>query len=330
MISSKREGVGVETIMPDELLSPAVKHPDILLLHGLSKSLVTFLVSLFDGLGLGASSVLDLPSLSLPQQDKVDLYIEKARFIIVLATFDEESDTTKRARPNVYDELARCIKVRPQDFLVLREQRGGIDVELPSNVMGRVVIIPFRQERLRDMIPPLLKELRSRHLLTVTRELTQSERILKDFIARMDYIWEHEFDDAWEKIHQSDYEAESQVAIALDKFFQQYHYVFSQAVRQHLAGEALVSTCNTAYASGLKEAEYAWDVVVKTILTRATNLTKDFKGSQQKAKAVEAGVNKASAAYRRGQRVHNPEEAIKQFRMALQLLESQLEEFEDV
>ena len=198
------------------------EEPDILILHGMSKKLVDYLRDLFRGVGLTASSAIDLPSLSHSQEDKVDHYIKACRIPLVVVSFDESDPNSHRARPNVYDELARCLQLRRVDTIVLQEKRGAETVELPSNVHGKIVRIPFSQDSLHEMIPVLLTEISSRRLLTPQeggKSVFQAGENLNTFLDSMDAIWDHEFDEAWEKVHQSDFMAESELAIALDTFF---------------------------------------------------------------------------------------------------------------
>lgn len=301
--------------------------PDILILHGLSNKLVDYLRALFSGVGLKANNAIGLPSLSLPQEDKVDHYIKECRVALVVVSFDESDPKSHRARPNVYDELARCLQSRRTDTIVLQEQRDTGAVELPSNVHGRIVLIPFSQNALHEMIPALLKEISSRRLLAPQeggKGVFLAGATLNDFLDKMDEIWDHEFDDAWGRVHQSDFMAESELAIALDSFFQQYQHAFSALVREGLRGPELAAVCQSALLAARLAAAHAWAAVTRAKLARVnTDLSKTPAARRRRAEPL---LSEASAENRKGQKAKDPAEGIRRFRHALELLDKCAEE----
>jgi hypothetical protein len=244
-------------------------HVDILILHGQSIDLVNYLISLFNSINIIAKNVLNLPSGKMDQERKVEYYLKTCGLPLVLVTFDEEYPTSNKARPNVYDEIARCRDLRPMDTIVLQEKRGPTLVELASNVSGQLVIIQFEQKKLHLMIPFFLNEIRSRGLLasSQTSDATvQAGSTLNDFLDVMDRLWDHQFDTAWATIHRRDYEAERNFAETLDQFFQIYHSVFDALVRKKARGDELRSICSSAYDNAVGCATRAWEYVAQAKL----------------------------------------------------------------
>src|SRR5271156_6071620 len=133
---------------------------DILILHGMSKGIVEYLEKFFKSLGLRAETVLNLPSLKKEQEQKVNHYIKNCRLPLVLVTFDEGEENPTKARPNVYDEIARCRQHKRKDTLVLQEKKSGKLVQLPSNIEGRLVVIQFESKKLERLVISLLTEIR--------------------------------------------------------------------------------------------------------------------------------------------------------------------------
>lgn len=236
------------------------------MLHGMGHNLVRYLKELFASLELVAEKVLDLPSLKMSQDRRVDYYIKSCGIPLVVVSFDETEKHTRKSRPNVYDEIARCTKLRKKDFIILRQRKGATAVELPSNIEGQVrTIIEYEAEKFERAIPRLLSEIKSRGFLTTRRE-TESRRntgtVVNRFLDKMDRLWDAEFDAAWERIHTYDPDAESRLAIYLDKFFQEYHRVFDALVRKKKSNEELAEICENAYTHSVQHVADAWTAVV--------------------------------------------------------------------
>ena len=251
------------------------EHVDILILHGMSLTLVEYLQTLFESLGLSAGNVQDQFSQRQPQDRKVDYYIKRCSTALVLATFDEAEPASVNARPNVYDEIARCRKIKPLETLILQEVKDGSSVNLPGNIEGQVVVIPFETRELQKMIPQLLRELKGRGLISRVRVVESkvgAANILSSFLDRMDSLWEEQFDDAWNNIHRKDYDAESNFSLVLDRFFQEYQRVFSALIRDNKVGAELVAVCNTAYDKAENLAARAWEYVAEAKMEIADNL----------------------------------------------------------
>jgi len=245
---------------------PAV---DVLILHGKSLSFVSYLLDLFKSIGIKAAKVMDLPSGRMAQEQKVSYYLKSCAIPLVVVTFDEDDPQSNRARPNVYDEMARCRNLRPADTLVLQEKRESTLVELASNVDGHLVVIQFQQDKLHLMIPRLLNEIRSRGLplSSQTSEGTmRAGSTLNRFLDLMDSIWDNQFDVAWSKIDRRDYETERNFAETLDQFFQVYHSVFDVLVRKRARGDDLQTVCSTAHDRAVECAIRAWEYVAQAKL----------------------------------------------------------------
>ncbi|HTS17220.1 MAG TPA: hypothetical protein VMP11_06570 [Verrucomicrobiae bacterium] len=293
---------------------------DILILHGMTKQLVEDLEGLFKSLGISAATVIELPTLSKTQERKVDYYIQNCGTPLVLATFDESEPDSVKARPNVYDEIARCRRAKRKDTIVLQERRNGEAVEIPTNVVGQLVVIPFERDRLLVMFAALMRELKPRYqprFASPAETTVGSARIVNAFLDDMDRLWDHEFDAAWDNVHRLDYTAESNFALALDDFFQQYQRVFSAMIRSRKSGDELRAICDTAYAKAEELASHAWEVVAEAKIHKA-----DERLLQTPVPAdLRAIHDKAAAALRRGKRAASPKEKIECFRLTIQLIQ---------
>jgi hypothetical protein len=293
--------------------------PDVLVLHGLSRELVDHLVSLLGSVGLRASSATDLPSLSKPQGEKVDYYIRNCGFPLVLVSADDQNPGSNRARPNVYDELARCRAHRRKDTLIIQEIRSGTPIELPSNVSGRFVVIQFDRTALHTLAPPLLSEIRSRHLVKVvaaSETTVEAGGILNDFLDKMNDVWDNHFDEAWDEIHQHHYRAERNVALLLDQFFQQYLRVFTAVAKAKERGNRLKRVCDDAFARALTLAARAWENVADARMAEAHDVRKASRSEAQQARLRRA-LDTAEHELDLGKKSDIPDERIAHFRRAL-------------
>ena len=137
---------------------------EILVLHGRSIEVVDYFIKLFKSLGISSCTVADLPSHSFRfLEEKVDYYIKECKVALVLATFDEEIKESTIARLNVYDEIGRCSPYKDKT-IILREEKDGKSVVLPSNIEG-ICFIPFEKKRIHVGLPALFTELRSKGFL---------------------------------------------------------------------------------------------------------------------------------------------------------------------
>jgi hypothetical protein len=299
----------------------ATDNPEVLLIHGGNRELVAFFRQLFESLGISASSAMDEPSSGLAQEEKVQALIADCTLLFVILAFDDGDRASQGARPNVYDELTRCL-ARREATIVLQERRNAQLIELPSNVQGRVVAIEFDRSHLHDCIPPILREVTSRGMVfprSSPQDSYTSGGILNRFLDEMDKLWDNEFDVAWNRIHQRDFKAETDVTIALDKFFQQYQTVISAVVRKEVRGNDLGLISQDALKQSRSLARDAWYVVVWAKLSRATEALK-----RQPAKGrsrLRPVLDQVSNALRQGQKARDPMEGISKIRQALETLE---------
>jgi hypothetical protein len=258
---------------------------DVLLLHGKDLSLVASFTELFTSLGLTAAKVIDLPSLDLEVDERVDVYVKASRLKVVIASFDEDEKGATTSRPNVYDEITRCLILSSSSNLIaLRETREGKDVQLPSNIVRKLkVIIPFERGKLELAIPKLIREVISRGLPATLVNPTDSERsstaVLTLFMRKMDKLWD-DFTKAWNTVHSSDAEAESKLTIYLDLFFQKYHGVFKARIVNGEKGDQLKKLCEDAVDKSLNHLAHAWVAVVDSKHREADKLHKNDQHSR--------------------------------------------------
>jgi hypothetical protein len=291
-----------------------IRDVDVLILHGMSKDIVDYLNRFFKSMNIRSSTVMELPARKLPQEKKVNYYIKNCKIALVLATHDEETGDKKRARPNVYDEIARCRKSKPRDTIVLQEKT----VVLASNVLGAIPsVIPFDPEHLHLMIPNLLTELKEHNLIYTKNEGIARMEVgwnLNEFLDEMDNLWDNEFDQAWEKIHRLNYGSESNFALTLDKFFQKYQEVFSVLVRNKMSGYEMKETADKALIESRKYAAVAWEYVAEAKLRKI-----DDERKNKKTLHYQKLYEEASSELRHGKRKEDSFDKIKHFRKSIDL-----------
>ena len=302
---------------------PHLPRIDVLLLHGKSLPLVDYLVSLLRSIGIASSKMIDLPSGGMAQDAKVDHYLRDCRLPLVLVTFDEDDRGSSKARPNVYDEIARCRAMRSSDTLVLRERRDSSLVELPSNVIGRLAVIEFEKTKLHLAIPHLLTEICSRGLIvpaSASATTLEAGSILNKFLDSMDGLWDLQFDVAWKRIHRRDYAAERNFAESLDKFFQCYHSVFDVLVRQKKRGDDLNEICNSSYSNAVAHAARAWEYVAEAKLGMADKEVEAMDRGRIGLK-YQSLYDSASDQLRTAKRSVDPAEKMRLFKSVVDLVD---------
>jgi len=237
---------------------------DVLLVHGRDDELVRFFIEFFDSLGLIARNAQRLASAGHPQAGKVNHYLDHARMILVLATFDDQFQEPTAARPNVYLELQTSLLRRAADTIVLREVRGGKEVDIGSNLNGQIIELKFSRDAIHKILPAVLGELRQRKMVSPISSSDHAfgaGQILNSFLDEMDIIWEKEFDEAWKEIFQTSYDHESDFATTLDLFFQDYQAVFSALIRDKKRGDELKSVVDQTLFHAWTLAARAWETV---------------------------------------------------------------------
>jgi len=294
---------------------------DVLILHGGQIPLVKFLEHFFGAFGLVARSAIDLPSQAKAQKEKVTHYIESARLLLVLVTFNEEEPSARTARPNVYTELSEAESKRPASTIVLRETRDGQSVDLGSNLDGRLVLIPFALAALHEVTPALVGELKQRGFFesrSGPAESFEAGAILNGFLDEMDNIWDHEFDDAWDRIYLASPDHERDFATTLDQFFQHYQAVLSALIRDKKRGAELKQIADDMVAKSWELASRAWETVA--------DAKRDF-ANKKTPRGVEPGLLKrALNELREAKRSMNAQDRLKHFRKTVDLFDEYLSE----
>jgi hypothetical protein len=260
---------------------------DVLLLHGRDLPLVETLEKILTSIGLTAFKVVDLPSHNLGLAERVNVYIKASRLRIVVASFDETQEAATMSRPNVYDEITRClIKASKNSLLVLQETKNGKEVELPTNVGEELlkVRIPFERTNFAIAVPKLFREIKFRGLLKPSLKKSDPDRatatILNPFMSKMDAIWEKELTVGWNKVHSTDANAVSKLTSHLDNFFIQYHKVFKALIRKNKRGEDLIPICEKVYEKSVGYAVLTWTVVADSKHDQAVKLYDDVSNSR--------------------------------------------------
>ena len=236
-----------------------------MLLHGLNQELVKDIKDFLESLGLSASTVLQLYSNKMPQNDRVEYQIKNCGIPLILATFDEKEKKSTKARPNIYSEITRCLMSRPNDTIVLREVRDGKRVDLATNEEGKLIILEFEMIKLHRVYPQLITELKGREILLAPKSSLEKTLdagdTLHKFLDEMDNIWEQQFDIAGDCIDMNDYETENKFQLTLDKFFLEYHRVLNAMIRLKQKGDELREVCDTALRNSKDLASKVWETV---------------------------------------------------------------------
>jgi hypothetical protein len=300
--------------------SKTKQHVDVLVLHGLAKQVVDYVIELCQSLDLRASTVVDLPSLGRAQNERVNYYINKCQVCIVIISFDDHEPGSKKARPNVYDELRSCRESRPKDTIVLHERRDSEQVMIPSNLEGQLVLLPFRREALHQSVPSLIRELRAR---TIPRQNDSNRfltgKLLNSFLDKMDRLWDDDLDVAWEKIHRQDYDAEREFAIILDQFFQCYHDAIVELARHPNDRQRLTAAFEREYGSAVEVTVRAWEVIAEGKMRLADVLHAKPAQAEHRAAAL---YDRGHIEFRRGKgKSRTAKEAISHFKAAIELLD---------
>jgi aspartate/methionine/tyrosine aminotransferase len=147
---------------------------------------------------------------------------------------------------------------------------------------------------------------------------------MDSFLDQMNDVWDHQFDDAWNSIHTSDYEAESALTETLDKFFQQYLAVFTALVKEKARGDTLKDRCATALTTSKGLAVESWRIVAKAKLKNAQEESKQLpKRVTGPARAL---LDEADSALRKGTRHRaSLEERTEELKKAINLVAQYLE-----
>lgn len=247
---------------------------NILLLHGGSEGYVERFKEVFAGLGLPARVVLDDASNARTQRERVDEAIKSCRLPVVLATYNDANPGATTARPNVYDEIARCQTLGRDDVIVVLEVRDGKPVDLGSNHQNIVALQFDFTDPLRGMtsIARFLHELRERRLFSpqdAGSDAHASGSVFNAFLGEMDDIWDNHLDAAWDYIHQQDYDSEQKITLENDKFHLKFHDVVVALVRHQQSPAELRILCDKATAESKEIAVRCWEIAFEALVALA-------------------------------------------------------------
>jgi hypothetical protein len=293
---------------------------DVLLLHMTKDACVAYVKDLLGSVGLSVESWIEQGSGGRTQNDQVDHAIASCSIPIVVVSFDSENPANTGSRPNIYDELQRCHKAKPDRLIVLREERAGQTADIPSNLLGHFAEIVFRMDAIADLAPRLLRECRSKGLFPrSSRTGVPTGTILNSFLDRMNDIWDNELDGAWNAISGDDYPAERSITEAHDRFHQEYLHAFEAAVRRGEDGDVLRQTCDGAIARSLECAADAWRHAAQSKLNRLrTRMKAGTREDRHKASRL---IDKAQSTLRKGAKSRAWAERMRLFKESIQMVD---------
>jgi hypothetical protein len=172
-IIQKYEILGVEektpiSIAPEEIFQLVA--PKAFISHGKESAALRKLKELVETLGIEPLIVKKLASIDKDVPEKVNLYLNQADFVIILATADDTvidkitGKETKQPRQNVIHEIGLAQKTHPGRIIYLLEAGA----EFPSNIRPKVWE-SFKQRNMMDTFLGIVRELRAYNILTVTK-----------------------------------------------------------------------------------------------------------------------------------------------------------------
>ena len=103
---------------------------------------------------------------------------------------------------------------------------------------------------------------------------------MNSFLDRMDDIWEHEFQEAWNSIHPSDYEAERALNETVNKYFREDLAIFAALVNKKVRGDALKDRCTIALTHSKTLAAEAWRIAAQSKIKKAQEEARDLPPKQ--------------------------------------------------
>lgn len=165
-IIQKYEILGIETkdvisIAPEEVFQTVP--PKAFISHGKESAALRKLKEFIETLGIEPLIVKKQASLDKDLPDKVNLYLDQADFVIILATGDDEFEGKRHPRQNVIHEIGLAQKTHPGKIIYLLEEGA----EFPSNIRPKVWE-NFKQRNMMDAFLAIVRELRAYGILTLT------------------------------------------------------------------------------------------------------------------------------------------------------------------
>jgi predicted nucleotide-binding protein len=166
--TSKREPKGVVRVFPESIFRKVP--PKVFISHGRESAALRELKEFIETLGIEPLIEKEQASLDKDLPDKVNLYLNQADFVIVLATGD---DTVRdkitgaeiiQPRQNVIHEIGLAQKTHPGRVIYLLEEGANF----PSNIRPRVWD-SFRQRHMMGAFLGIVRELRAYGMLEITK-----------------------------------------------------------------------------------------------------------------------------------------------------------------
>jgi len=138
--------------------------PKAFISHGKETAALTKVEDFLRILGIDPLIVKDMPSLDKTLGDKVDYYLGKADFIVILATGEDKIKGKLHPRQNVIHEIGLAQKTHPGKIIYLLEE----NTEFPSNISPKVWE-RFKQRNMLNAFLCILRELRALGILLAVK-----------------------------------------------------------------------------------------------------------------------------------------------------------------
>jgi len=166
--TSKREPKATMSVSPESVLR--VVPPSVFISHGKESVALRKLKEFIETLGIEPLIVKEQASLDKDLPDKVNLYLNQADFVIILATGDDTVIDKKtgaeiiQPRQNVIHEIGLAQKTHSGRVIYLLEEGANF----PSNIRPKVWE-SFKQRNMMDAFLGIVRELRAYGILNVTK-----------------------------------------------------------------------------------------------------------------------------------------------------------------
>ena len=177
-IIQKYEILGIEPEVSVTRVSPEsisrLEPPEVFISHGKESVALRKLEEFIETLGIKPLIVKNQASLDKDVPDKVNLYLNQADFVIILATGDDTLKDKKtgteiiQPRQNVIHEIGLAQETHPGRIIYLLEE--GAD--FPSNIRPRVWE-NFKRRNMMDAFLGVVRELRAYGILKVSKFPTE-------------------------------------------------------------------------------------------------------------------------------------------------------------
>jgi len=166
--TSKREPKDTIEVSPESVLREVP--PSVFISHGKESVALRKLKGFIETLGIEPLIVKEQASLDKDLPDKVNLYLNQADLVIILATGDDTVRDKKsgaeviQPRQNVIHEIGLAQKTHPGRIIYLLEEGANF----PSNIRPKVWE-SFKQRNMMDAFLGIVRELRAYGILKVIK-----------------------------------------------------------------------------------------------------------------------------------------------------------------